>query len=290
MKYEGQVCRPPIERSSYILPASVGCAYNGCKFCTLFKHVSCRALPLGQIEDELRRVRDLGGNPRQVFLGDGNAFSLDTDRMMKILSMITQYFPACRKVNMDATVTDISHKTDAELRLLGESGVSHLYIGIESGLDDVLSFMNKEHGVSQAYMEIDRIQSAGMVFNAHIMTGVAGAGRGYENAEALSVFFNRTRPERVINFSMFLHQDAPLYKDFQSGGFVPADEAENLAEARLLLELTDVDSLFYDGLHERLELRVRGTLPSDRDKMLNAYDDAIKAYNAIDPMFAIWPF
>ena len=77
MNYEGQICRPPIERSSFMLPVAVGCDYNRCKFCTLFKHVEHRLLPLEQIEAELQRVQALGGNPTQVFLGDGNAFAFD---------------------------------------------------------------------------------------------------------------------------------------------------------------------------------------------------------------------
>ena len=79
----------------------------------------------------------------------------------------------------------------------------------------------------QAEREIYRLQSAGLIYNAHMMTGIAGAGRGLENAEALAAFFNRTKPERVINFSLFLHRGAPLYKEILSGRFVPADEVEN---------------------------------------------------------------
>ena len=76
MNYEGQICRGPMERSSYMLPVAVGCSYNRCKFCTLFRHLKYRELPMEQIEAELERVRSLGGNPKHVFLGDGNAFGL----------------------------------------------------------------------------------------------------------------------------------------------------------------------------------------------------------------------
>ena len=79
MNYEGQICRGPMERSSYMLPVAVGCSYNRCKFCTLFRHLKYRELPMEQIEAELARVRNLGGNPMRVFLGDGNAFGLGTN-------------------------------------------------------------------------------------------------------------------------------------------------------------------------------------------------------------------
>ena len=237
MEYEGQICRPPMERSSYMLPVAVGCSYNRCTFCTLFKHLRYRPLPIEQVEQELKRVSAAGGNPVQIFLGDGNAFGMETDHLLHILELIHRYFPGCRMVNMDATVTNISQKSDEELRLLYDQGVRRLYLGIESGLDDVLSFTKKDHNLQQAYCQIERMKNAGMIFNAHIMTGIAGAGRGTENAQQTALFFNRTQPERIINFSLFLNRRAPLFRDYQAGRFTPASELENLMEDRLLVSL-----------------------------------------------------
>lgn len=76
MNYEGQICRAPMERASFMLPVMVGCSYNRCKFCNLFRHLNYRELPLKQIEGELKRVREAGGSPKRIFLGDGNAFGL----------------------------------------------------------------------------------------------------------------------------------------------------------------------------------------------------------------------
>ena len=98
MNYEGQICRGPMERSSYMLPVAVGCSYNRCKFCTLFRHLKYRELPMEQIEAELERVRSLGGNPKHVFLGDGNAFGLATKRLLEITDLIHCYFPGCQAI------------------------------------------------------------------------------------------------------------------------------------------------------------------------------------------------
>ena len=180
MEYEGQICRSPMERSSFMLPVMVGCSYNRCKFCMLFKHLTYRRLPMEQIFADIRRVADLGGDPKWVFLGDGNAFSLPAEDLLTILQEIRWAFPSCQGVNMDATVTSIAQKTDEQLRLLAQAGVSHLYLGIESGLDDVLRLMDKDHTKAQAMEQIRRIQQAGMVFDAHIMTSLpekAGGGK-----------------------------------------------------------------------------------------------------------------
>ena len=288
MIYEGQICRGPMERSSYMLPVAVGCSYNRCKFCTLFRHLKYRELPMEQIEAELERVRSLGGNPKHVFLGDGNAFGLATKRLLEITDLIHRYFPGCQAINMDGTITNIQAKSREELLALREAGICHLYLGIESGLDDVLRYMGKDHNLDQAYRQIDRIQRAGFIFDAHIMTGIAGHGRGLENGTATAEFFNRTQPQRIINFSMFLFRSAPLFQEAQAKTFIPATELENLQEERLLLELLKTDGpLAYDGFHDRIEFRVRGTLPDDRKNMLNKLDLAIEGYRDHEPVIAV---
>ena len=276
-----------MERSSYMLPVAVGCSYNRCTFCTLFKHLRYRPLPIEQVEQELKRVSAAGGNPVQIFLGDGNAFGMETDHLLHILELIHRYFPGCRMVNMDATVTNISQKSDEELRVLYDQGVRRLYLGIESGLEDVLSFTKKDHNLQQAYCQIERMKNAGMIFNAHSMTGIAGAGRGTENAQQTALFFNRTQPERIINFSLFLNRRAPLFRDYQAGRFTPASELENLIEDRLLVSLLQVPDLHYDGMHDMLKVRVRGTLPQDREKMLKKFDEAISHWQTQPPVYAV---
>ena len=256
-----------MERSSFMLPIMVGCSYNRCRFCNLFRHLKYRELPLEQIEEELARVKNVGGNPRRIFLGDGNAFAQKSERLMRILEMIRKYFPDCEEINMDATVTSILKRSDAELEAFYKLGVRHLYLGIESGLDDVLALMEKDHDQGQAYEAVERLHRIGMIYDAHIMTGVAGRGRGTENACALAEFLNRTKPAHVVNFSMFLHKEVPLYQNILDGSFVPASERENLEEERCLIELLAADIL-YDGFHDFIEFRVRGRLPKDKEKML----------------------
>ena len=285
MEYEGQICRSPMERASFMLPVSVGCAYNQCYFCMLFKHLKYRELPLEQVESELLRVRQAGGNPQTVFLGDGSAFQLSAERLLRILELVHRYFPGCTAVNMDATVPSILEKTDKELSALARAGVSHLYLGIESGLDDVLTLMNKGHTMAQACEAIERLKRAGMIYDAHMMTGVAGRGRGEENARAMALFYPRTGPGRIVNFSLFIHRAAPLYRLIEQGRFTPADELENLREERLLLSQLTVP-VDYDGFHDVIPFRVRGILPRDRDKMLRRLDAAIEAQREKEPLVA----
>lgn len=286
MNYEGQICRAPMERSSFMLPVTVGCPYNQCKFCNLFRHLRYRELPAEKIEEELKRVKDVGGSPTKIFLGDGNAFGLKTERLFWILERIQLYFPDCRTINMDATVTSILQKSEQELKRLAECGVRHLYLGIESGLEDVLTFMKKDHTVSEAYEAIERLWAAGLIYDAHIMTGVAGRGRGQENADAMAHFLNQTHPAHVVNFSMFIHREVPLYREIENGNYVPADELESLREEKRLLEQLNIP-VKYEGFHDYLQIRVRGKMPSDQEKMVGKLEAFIKKYEAKPPIYAL---
>ena len=278
MEYEGRICRSPMERSAYMLPVAVGCSYNGCLFCGLFKHLKYRELPLSQIEEEINRVVKANGNPETVFLGDGNAFGIDYENMKHILRYIKSSFSNCKRIHMDATVTDIARKTDEQLKEMYDLGVRLLYLGIETGLDDVLLQMNKDHHtMAEAAHQIERLHKAGIDYAAHIMTGIAGKGRGIENAEALAKFINETRPTKICNFSIFIHRHAAMYKLIEKGEFVQASEFDNVVEGHRLLQLIEVDT-YIDNMHDLLEFRVRGNVGRDKAKMLKKYEDYIATF------------
>lgn len=113
-------------------------------------------------------------------------------------------------------VTSIRLKSDEELQELYDRKVRHLYLGIESGLDDVLKFMRKEHTQDQAYKEIARIQKVGLILMHMLCLVLPVKAGGQENAIALAEFLNKTQPDRIVNFSLFLHNHVALYEDIKS--------------------------------------------------------------------------
>lgn len=286
MRYEGQICRTPRERASFMLPISVGCPYNRCKFCDLFKHLSYRTLPFEQVKAEVGRIAATGRSPRGVMLGDGNAFGVRTEDLLTVLELIHRQLPGCASVSADATISSIATKGDEELAKIATGGLRTLYIGIESGLDDVLAFMHKEHDNTTARRQIARLHAAGIEYGAHIMTGIAGHGRGIENARATAAFLNGTKPLYICNFSLFLHRDVELGREVERNSFVPASEQENLHEDRELVSLLE-GPVDFDGFHDYVELRVHGSLPEDRERMLRQLDAAIKEFEVEEPLFSM---
>ena len=286
MDYEGQICRAPMERSAYKLPIMVGCVYNRCKFCDLFKHLKFRLIPFDEVEADVRRVYKAGGSPRKLFLGDGSAFALPADYLMQVLDLIHRYFPECNEINMNATVKSVLDKTDSEMQMLYDNGVRHLYIGLESGLEDVLAFMDKGNTVAEARKAVTRMNETGFLFDAHIMTGAAGKGRGAENAAATASFLTEMNASSATNFSMFIHHETPLYQEMKAGRFEPASEYDNLVEDReLIVSICDAldkkgGTMKYEGFHDFIAFHVWGKLPADKDRMIAKLDSAIEEYRS----------
>ncbi len=276
MEYEGQICRAPMERASFLLPVAVGCSHNRCHFCMLFKHLCYRPIPPEEVFAEIERVRSIGGNPKRIFLGDGNAFSLKTETLCAILEKCREAFPSLKSVAMDAHVMNVKAKSDEELEKLAALGLTDLYLGIECGLEDVLLAMEKGNSLAEAEAQIARLQRFGIGYDAHIMTGICGKGRGAENAGALAAFFNRTKPLRVCNFSLFFHKSSPLYKDYEQGLWQPADEKENLEEELRLLEALEDFPCDWDGMHDFQPVRVRGMLPAAKENMCRKLREEIR--------------
>lgn len=270
MGYQGSICGVTTERFTCKIPVSVGCPYNKCTFCGFYKHLEYRELPLEDIEAELMRISEAGGKPDRIMLGDGNPLWMPFDRLKKIVEMIEHYLPSCTSIASDASILAIEGKTDAELAWLAEHGYRMLYVGIESGLDDVLEAIRKDHDNTQAREQIARLHKAGIDFSAHIMTGVAGAGRGIENARATAALINELRPTHICNFSIYVGPVTELGLDEEDGLFKRASALENLLEMRELVSLLDVPEteLFFEGYYTTYLSKPEGKSAGARAKVI----------------------
>ncbi|ACV21140.1 coproporphyrinogen III oxidase [Slackia heliotrinireducens] len=304
MSYHGVICGVVEERFTYKLPVAKGCPYNKCAFCDFYKHMTYREIPLEDIEAELARVSNAGGKPERIMLGDGNPLWLPFDRLKKIVEMIEHYLPSCTTLCSDASVLAIESKTDDELAWLARHGYRMAYVGIESGLDDVLEFMDKDHLNDQAREQIARLHKAGIDFGAHIITGAAGNGRGIENARATAALINELRPVHICDFSLYVASVTELGLKEEDGEFVRASMLENMREMREFVSLLDEDlDLFFEGYFSaflrkpegkgvgpgskvivntagefvRKSLLLKGDLRTERENILAGLDGYIKS-------------
>ena len=268
MHYTGTIYRPPFEARSLLLQVTTGCSHNKCSFCTMYRDEPFRVEPLEQIEEDLAEARQYVPNVTRVFLENGDPFALSADRLEQIAVMIHAYMPRVETIAMYASIKNVIGKSDEELRRLRNLGINELNIGVESGLDEALVYMNKGYTSEQAKYELNRLKSAGIDYGANIILGCAGPERRHENAVATAALLNETKPYLIFTGTIHSDPGCPLYEDMQSRRFVESTFGEYLDEEEELLERLDLTDCYLFGLHPSNIVTMHGNLPEDKAAML----------------------
>ena len=269
MHYTGTAMRPPFEERSLLLQASVGCSHNKCKFCSLYKNVKFAPAPMDEIESDIRFIGRNRTLFKRVFLLGGDPFALPFDRLKHIGELIGEHIPRIETIGCYATIRNILAKTPEELRELAQLGYSGLNIGLETGLDDVLEFMDKGFTAAQALEALLRLNDAGIPYTLNLIHGVAGAGRGLENALADAAIVNEVQPQLIIVTVLHAEWSDELTALVAEGKFALATLRELIEEEMAFLRATELSDTFFFGMHEVNPVRVNGSLPDDRDFLVD---------------------
>lgn len=294
MHFHGTIWRPPYEAESLLLQATAGCTHHACKFCTLYEDLPFRfrMSPLEEIEADLREVQLWGTDPltllsarlqglpkpegpRRVFLVGANPFVLLPRRLEEIAGLIRRYLPSVETIGCFARVTDVGLKSGEELRRLRGLGYDGLTVGVETGDEEALAFMNKGYRARDIIEQAGRLDQAGISYSFFYLAGISGAGRGTEGALRSAEVFNQTRPVRIGSSMLTVFPASGLYGELQAGRWQEAGELEKLGELRRLVELLDIPVLFAT-LGASNAVWVQGRLPEDREKLLAALDEACR--------------
>jgi len=257
---------PQDEMQTCLLPVTSGCLWNRCAFCSMYKNVAYRQISFADIEAELR-----SGNlhTEKVFLTGADPMSIGFDRMKRLLEMIRHYLPYCHRVGAYASVKNIAGYSVDELAVLHDAGLRMLYIGFETGRDDVLKLMNKGHTVQEAVEQAQKLNEAKIPFCTVIMYGIAGAGESVENAVATANMINRFSTQKVITMSLIIFNNTELNHMVKRGEFVPPDGRERMIEIRALLENLEPEKpTIFDTTHPSNIIKISGTLPWERQKLI----------------------
>ena len=270
MHYTGPVYRPPFEAGSLLLQVTVGCSHNKCAFCTMYREAPFSVCPEEQVEADIDEAARLYGNAKRVFLENGDAFVLSADRLERIAGSIREKLPKVETITMYASILNIRTKTDEELRRLRALGINELNIGVESGLDEALTRMNKGYTAKEAGDELLRLRAAGFDYGLNVIFGAAGPERRLENAEATAALLNAAQPFLIFTSTVHAEPGCPLYEDIRSGAFTEPTFGEYLEEEEALLERLALKDTCFFGAHPSNVLPMRGVLPGDLEAMLGA--------------------
>lgn len=280
LNYNGTIYRPPIEAYTLLLPVTEGCSHNRCRFCNMYHGVKFRMLSTAEIEAWLKEIRRVNGvaceEVERIYLVGADPFALSASNLERVITLIKKYLPNVKVVSMYAAIRNIMSKTDAQLVRLKDLGVNDLYVGVESGLEDVLEKLNKGNTVEDVRRQCDRLNQIGIRHMALLMLGAAGKGRGIENALASATLLNDIKPTSILINTMTAFEGTALAEDIQRGKFTPAGETEILTEEKILIENLDLPDTYFWAAHSLDSVRIAGNLKSRRQEMIEILDEAIE--------------
>ena len=267
--------RPPRDMNCPMLQVSDGCTHGKCRFCDIYTGVPFRPSPMSEVLEDIDEIaRKATLITRRIYLTGGNPFALPNKRLVEIFDAVEARMPQVNSYGGFCRIMDIAAKTDDELAELAARGVNDLAFGAESGWDELLEFMQKGQTAADLVEQAARMRSAGMDFTFFYLAGLAGAGRGQENAIASAEVFGKAAPSTILIVTLTPAKTWPLAEDIAAGRWTPAGEVETAREIRTFIEHLDCTTSIICS-HDSDIVRFNGMLPGDRGKMLELMDHLI---------------
>lgn len=277
IQYKEPLIRPPSEADALIFQITHGCSYNRCAFCFAYDEKPFHARKLDQVIEEIDRFAQ-HTDPRRVtkvFLADGDPLALPTDHLLAVTKRLTTRFENLRRISTYASARNILDKTSKELEALRQAGLSMLYIGLESGDDEILEgICNKGVDAEQTITACRRAHGAGMRLFATVVLGLGGPSLSERHALNTARLLNAAQPKFAAALTLMLPPHHPFPRRWPTDSQRMLDARETLIELRTLVSGIDYDMLFYSN-HASNFLPFTGRLPRQKQKILHSIQDAL---------------
>lgn len=281
MHYTGQVYRHPMEAYTPLLEVTAGCSHNKCSFCTMYRETPFRVSPMEHIEEDLKELRSRESSVKRIFLVNGDAFVLSTEKLVTIAEKIKAYFPEIETITGYTSIKNLNSKSLEDLKRLKALKYNQVHIGLESAYDPAIKQMNKGFTQAEAYENLEKLTKAGIEWDALIMTGVAGKGKGKIHIEETAKLLNTFPPYMVSVMTTSVSEGSELEILRDRGEFVECTELEKLEEEKLLLKLLEQEDGYFFGSHNYNLVPVSGPLKDKQEiievieRRISNMDDAI---------------
>jgi len=288
------IIRPPSEWRSYYLPLTRGCSNHSCTFCNYYG----QKLSLRDLEDALKEIDALymfkkygivfseidpivyylasKWDGKRIFLQDGDALVYPHDKLVKVLEHLNEKFPELERIGAYATPQDILRRSVEELRRLKELKLTILYVGLESGSDEILREVKKGVTSSQMIEAAKRVKEAGITLSVTFILGLGGVEKSEEHAYKTAEVLSQMDPEYAGALTLLFVPGTPLYRDWKEGRFKPIDPFRSLEELKIIVENSDFTNCFFSSMHASNYVAIRGFLPKDKEKMLKQLDNILR--------------
>ncbi len=275
MQYEEPVFRPPSEAYSLILQITLGCSWNKCAFCEMYSTKQFRMRKFEEIKQDIDSVCRIDNTITKIFLADGNAMVMPSKLLLEVLNYLTTSFPNLRRISAYALPQDLISKTPEELQAIREAGLRLIYVGIESGDDELLTLINKGETAESTIKGLCKAQDAGIETSVMLINGLGGKKYSQQHALNSAKVVNAIKPKYLATLVLSF----PLGKDMYLRKF--KGEYEDMTKKDLFIEMRDflsnlkLENTVFRSDHASNYLMLRGTLNRDKQKLITLVEQMI---------------
>lgn len=270
MQISQPLFRPPAEADSLIFQVAYGCPHNTCRFCAMYKGVVYRVRPQGEVFAEFAQAARRYPRTRRVFLADGDVMALSFQRLQAMLEELSRLFPALARVNTYANGSSILSKTDAELAALRRLKLSTLYVGLESGDEELLLQVEKGESAAGMCAAVQRAQALGFKCSVMVLLGLGGRAGSERHANATAALLNRMQPRLLSALRLVDVNKTLLYPGYQR-----LSEFEAVSELIRLLQGLELEKTVFRANHTSNPVPLEGRLPKDRDALISMLESLL---------------
>jgi radical SAM superfamily enzyme YgiQ (UPF0313 family) len=285
LNYAYPLYRPPSEANSLIFQVTLGCSFNQCSYCDMYRTKTYSERSWDEIKKEIDITSKSYPATQRIFLADGDAINLSTERLVQILGYLYKKFPSLQRVSSYAMPRNLLQKKDIELITLRAAGLKMLYVGIESGSDIILKKITKGATYKTIVESCKKAKQNNYVLSCMIILGLGGKKYTFEHIEETAKIISEVSPDYVA--ALNLHLDDSLYNEFMTKFKEPfefLDDLQILNELKLLISKINPSSpIIFRANHASNVYSIKGTLPFDKLKILELISQLKKHPEMLKP-------
>lgn len=281
MDYQGIIIRPPSEADSLILQVTIGCSHNKCSFCPTYKGVTFRLKDESIIDKDIEFAgKRYGQYVRRVFLCDGDVLILKTNYLLNLFKKLRNTFPNLQRIGLYGNAKSILRKTEEELKILKENGLGIIYLGVESGNDEVLKRVCKGVNSEMMLSAGKRVVSTGIKLSVTVLLGIGGVELSKEHAIDTGRLLSAMEPNYIGALTVMVIEGTPLYEEQRLGKFVLPSPFQLLEELKIMIENTNIKSGLFMANHASNYLPLKIRMPKDKESALQLLNKVITEKNS----------
>jgi radical SAM superfamily enzyme YgiQ (UPF0313 family) len=275
MVYDYPLYRPPSEANSMIFQVTLGCSFNKCSYCNMYRSKEYAERPFSEIVSEINWASKVYPNTQRVFLADGDALNLGTDKLVEILSYIKNRFSKIERISCYAMPKNLVQKTEKDLIKLREHGLNLVYVGIETGNDNLLRKITKGATAKTIIDSCKKAKKTELKLSCMVILGIGGKRYTIDHIRDTAKVVNEASPDYLAALSLILEDG--IYSEFMTKygePFKPLEDLEILDELeRLVGFISPKSPILFRANHASNLYSIGGTLAEDKSKILSVIDN-----------------